>query len=111
MKRASLSMFWVWRNLAPGPPVFSVPGLSVRTILSLASLSEKKEYRDLIQTGRDREALDPPIDILGEKEHWKVVRLNYFLCSSKLCFGSEPEGSSGLSGERTELLHEVLGLR
>ena len=101
-------MFWVWRNLAPGPPVFS--GLSVRTILSLASLSEKKEYSDLIQTGRDREVVDP-IDILGEKKYRKVVRLNYFLCSSKLCFRSEPESSSGLSGERTELLHEVLGLR
>ena len=78
MRRASLSMFWVWRNLTPGPPVFSVPGVSVRIILSLASLSEKKEYRDLIQSGRDREVVDP-IDILGEKEHWKVVRLNYFL--------------------------------
>ena len=108
MRRASLSMFWVWRNLAPGPPVFS--GLSVRTILSLASLSEKKEYRDLIQSGRDREVVDP-IDILGEKEDWKVVRLNYFFCSSQFCFGSEPESSSGLSGKRTELLHEVLGLR
>ena len=68
MRRASLSMFCVWRQLTPGPPVFSVSGLSVRTILGLASLSESKEYRDLIQTGRDREVVDP-IDILGEKKH------------------------------------------
>ena len=89
MRSLSLSMLRVWRSHPAGPLVSRVsPRLITRSlsegrkeVTRLVSLSEVKEYGDLLQSRRESE-VKKPIDILGEKEHWRVVRLNYFLCSS-----------------------------
>ena len=118
MRSSSFSMLRVWGSLPAGPLVSRVsPRLITRSlsegrreVTTKVSLSEVKEYGDLLQSMRESE-VKGPINILGEKEYWRVVRLNYFLFSSKICFGSEVKSSSRYFGQRTELLHEVPGAR